>query len=48
MSQLRQIIERVSPTNSRVMIFGLSGSGKKLVARLIHKKSGRSKGSFVF
>lgn len=48
MSQLRQIIERVSPTNSRVMIFGLSGSEKELVARLIHKKSSRSKGSFVF
>ncbi|WP_080732109.1 sigma 54-interacting transcriptional regulator [Candidatus Liberibacter solanacearum] len=30
------------------MIFGLSGSGKKLIARLIHKKSSRSKGSFVF
>ncbi|RVC11971.1 sigma-54-dependent Fis family transcriptional regulator, partial [Mesorhizobium sp. M7A.F.Ca.AU.002.02.1.1] len=32
MSQLRQTIERVAPTNSRVMIIGPSGSGKELAA----------------
>jgi len=37
-SQLRQTIEKVSPTNSRIMILGPSGSGKELVARLIHRK----------
>jgi two-component system nitrogen regulation response regulator NtrX len=46
-SQLRQTIEKVAPTNSRVMIFGPSGSGKELVARLIHKKSVRAEGPFV-
>ncbi|AGA64284.1 putative two component response regulator nitrogen assimilation regulatory protein [Liberibacter crescens BT-1] len=46
-SQLRQTIDRVAPTNSRVMIFGPSGSGKELVARLIHKKSARRSGSFI-
>jgi len=46
-SQLRQTIDKVSPTNSRVMIFGPSGSGKELVARMIHKKSTRANGPFV-
>jgi two-component system nitrogen regulation response regulator NtrX len=46
-SQLRQNIERVSPTNSRIMILGPSGSGKELVARIIHKKSARNTGPFV-
>ncbi|MDA4843737.1 sigma-54-dependent transcriptional regulator [Hoeflea poritis] len=46
-SQLRQLIEKVSPTNSRVMILGPSGSGKELVARLIHRHSTRKDGPFV-
>lgn len=46
-SQLRQTIEKVAPTNSRIMIFGPSGSGKELVARMIHKRSARSVGPFV-
>ena len=46
-SQLRQTIEKVSPTNSRIMILGASGSGKELVARMIHKKSARANGPFV-
>ena len=46
-SQLRQTIDKVAPTNSRVMIFGPSGAGKELVARLIHKKSARAEGPFV-
>ncbi len=41
-SQLRQTIEKISPTNSRIMILGPSGSGKELVARMIHKKSSRA------
>lgn len=46
-SQLRQTIEKVSPTNSRIMILGPSGSGKELVARIIHRKSSRAAGPFV-
>ncbi len=46
-SQLRQTIEKIAPTNSRIMILGPSGSGKELVARMIHKKSSRSDGPFV-
>ncbi|MET3600016.1 sigma-54 dependent transcriptional regulator [Martelella mangrovi] len=46
-SQLRQTVEKVGPTNSRVMIFGGSGSGKEVVARLMHKKSLRAQAPFV-
>lgn len=46
-SQLRQTIEKVAPTNSRVMILGPSGAGKELVARMIHRQSARSNGPFV-
>ena len=45
--QVRQLVDRVSPTNSRVMIKGPSGSGKELVARLIHENSPRSNADFV-
>jgi two-component system response regulator PilR (NtrC family) len=44
---LRQTIERVAPTNSRVMIIGPSGSGKELAARAIHACSHRADGPFV-
>ncbi|AGF74388.1 nitrogen regulation protein NtrX [Bartonella australis AUST/NH1] len=47
MKHLRQIIEKVAPTNSRVMITGPSGSGKEIVARAIHALSARSNGPFV-
>ena len=47
MMQLRQTIERVAPTNSRVMIVGPSGSGKEAVARAIHAQSARAGGPFV-
>lgn len=47
MNQLRQTIDRVAPTNSRIMITGPSGSGKEMVARAIHAQSSRSEGPFV-
>ncbi|HEV7254605.1 MAG TPA: sigma-54 dependent transcriptional regulator [Mesorhizobium sp.] len=47
MVQLRHTIERVAPTNSRIMIIGPSGSGKEMVARAIHANSARSAGPFV-
>ncbi|ERM01787.1 ATPase AAA [Brucella intermedia 229E] len=47
MNQLRQTIERVAPTNSRIMITGPSGAGKELAARAIHAQSGRANGPFV-
>lgn len=44
---LRQSIDKVAPTNSRVMISGPAGAGKELAARLIHKKSNRATGPFI-
>jgi two-component system nitrogen regulation response regulator NtrX len=46
-NQLRQTIEKVSPTNSRILIVGPPGAGKELSARTIHSQSGRSGGPFV-
>jgi two-component system nitrogen regulation response regulator NtrX len=45
--QLRQAVERVAPTNSRVLIVGPSGAGKELAARTLHLQSGRANGPFV-
>jgi two-component system nitrogen regulation response regulator NtrX len=47
MNQLRGTIEKVAPTNSRIMIIGTSGSGKELCARTIHNMSSRADGPFV-
>ncbi len=47
MNHLRSLIEKVAPTNSRVMISGASGVGKELTARTIHELSGRVNGPFV-
>lgn len=44
---VRNTIDKVAPSGSRVMISGPPGSGKEVVARLIHKQSKRSKGAFV-
>ncbi len=44
---LRNMVEKVAPTNSRVMISGPPGSGKELVARMIHAQSLRADGPFV-
>jgi two-component system nitrogen regulation response regulator NtrX len=47
MNQLRGTIDKVAPTNSRIMIIGTSGSGKELCARTIHNMSSRASGPFV-
>ena len=46
-NQLRSSIERVAPTNSRVLIRGSSGTGKELCARVMHQMSLRKDGPFV-
>jgi two-component system nitrogen regulation response regulator NtrX len=46
-NQLRQTIDKVAPTNSRILIVGPSGAGKELTARSIHAASGRAAGPFV-
>ncbi|HHL43409.1 MAG TPA: sigma-54-dependent Fis family transcriptional regulator, partial [Hellea balneolensis] len=44
--QLRQKIDKIAATNSRILISGPSGAGKELIARVIHKKSSRSNSPF--
>ena len=46
-NSIRDQIEKISQTESRVFINGPSGSGKELIARKIHKKSKRNKKPFV-
>src|SRR5712675_1716023 len=46
-NQLRQSVEKIAPTNSRIMIIGPSGSGKELAARHLHSLSARASGPFV-
>ena len=46
-SLIHETIERVAPTEARVLINGANGTGKELVARWIHEKSNRSKGPIV-
>ena len=46
-NQLRQTIDKIAPTNSRILIVGPSGAGKELAARTLHGQSGRANGPFV-
>ncbi|MBV8061005.1 MAG: sigma-54-dependent Fis family transcriptional regulator [Alphaproteobacteria bacterium] len=46
-NQIRQIVDRVAPTGSRVMIVGPSGAGKETVARMLHARSRRADAAFV-
>ena len=47
MASLRRVVERLAPTNSRILISGPSGAGKEMVARLIHEQSPRAQAPFV-
>ena len=44
---LRSAVEKVAPTGSRVLITGPAGSGKEVVARMLHARSRRAEGPFV-
>ena len=45
--QIKEMIERVAPTDARILITGSNGTGKELVARWIHEKSNRTAGQLV-
>ena len=45
--KIKATIEKVAPTDARVLITGENGTGKELVARWIHEKSHRCKGPFI-
>lgn len=45
--QVRRMIDRVAPSDARVLIMGENGTGKELVARSMHLKSARRDGPFV-
>ncbi|HQV74226.1 MAG TPA: sigma-54 dependent transcriptional regulator [Flavobacteriales bacterium] len=44
---IRDMIEKVAPSDARVLITGGNGAGKEGVARLIHEKSTRAQGAFI-
>ncbi|QCX00824.1 sigma-54-dependent Fis family transcriptional regulator [Aggregatimonas sangjinii] len=46
-SGIKEIIEKVAPTDARVLITGSNGTGKELVAHWVHEKSPRSGGPFI-
>jgi DNA-binding NtrC family response regulator len=44
---IKETIEKVAPTDARVLIEGPNGTGKELVARWLHEKSSRNKGAII-
>lgn len=46
-ARIKNIIEKVAPTDARVLITGPNGTGKELVAHWLHQKSDRSKGPMI-
>lgn len=45
--KIKETIERVAPTDARILVTGENGTGKELVARWVHEKSRRADGPFV-
>jgi DNA-binding NtrC family response regulator len=46
-NQIKEMVDRVAPTDARVLITGKNGTGKEVVARWLHSNSNRSNGPFV-
>ncbi|MBK5277243.1 MAG: sigma-54-dependent Fis family transcriptional regulator [Bacteroidia bacterium] len=47
LAAIKEMIEKVAPTDARVLISGPNGAGKELVAQALHVKSNRSNASFI-
>jgi DNA-binding NtrC family response regulator len=47
MLKIKELIDRIAPTEARVLITGSNGTGKELVARWVHEKSPRAAAPFV-
>ncbi|HFA49106.1 MAG TPA: sigma-54-dependent Fis family transcriptional regulator [Bacteroidetes bacterium] len=47
MQAIKKTIDKIAPTEARVLITGSNGTGKELVARWIHEKSHRNKGAII-
>jgi DNA-binding NtrC family response regulator len=47
MIKIKEMIEKVAPTEARVLITGANGTGKEIVAHWLHQKSDRSKGAMI-
>ncbi len=47
LNHIREMIDKVAPTDARVLIIGSNGTGKELVARNIHQKSNRSSMPYI-
>ena len=47
LKKIQQMIDRVAPTDARVLIVGSNGSGKELIAHAIHEKSTRNKAPMI-
>ncbi len=47
LGEIRTMIEKVAPSDARVLITGGNGAGKEGVARMIHEKSARASGPFI-
>ena len=45
--QVKSMIDKVAPTDARVLIIGSNGTGKELVARNLHQKSNRSSSPYI-
>lgn len=46
-NEIKELIEKVAPSEARVLITGNNGTGKELIARQIHELSNRNKGPFI-
>ena len=47
LEQVREVVEKVAPTDARVLVTGPNGSGKEIVANQIHQLSARSRQAFI-